>query len=482
MSNQQPVIDFLKNPGNYPDASAVEVIETHGAMVFLAGDYAYKLKKNVSFPYMDYGTLARRQEMCGAEIALNQRTAPEIYLRTQALYLNNNGQVAWDQTDTVADWLVVMRRFDGSQVLDAVASQATLPDSLWQGLADQVATFHQAAAISHTYGGADSLADTVRGNDQMFASYTDVLPRDISKTLSEHSLHCISTLKELLDNRQANGKMRRCHGDLHLRNICLIEGAPVLFDCIEFNDAFATIDVLYDLAFLLMDMEYRGLKAPANLVLNRYLQQTMDYDGLRALPVMLATRAAIRSHVSVAIAKGTGLNSFLEDAARYLDTALGYLQTTHVKLTAVGGLSGSGKSTYAQQLASQTSAIVLRTDVIRKHLAGAGLTEKLPQDWYTPEKSAIVYAEVHRIAASLINAGFSVITDGVYANQEERSAVEAIATTAKARFEGIWMEIPDALAEARLAKRQHDASDADMRIRKMQQTDIKGDIAWKRTG
>jgi len=258
--------------------------------------------------------------------------------------------------------------------------------------------------------------------------------------------------------------VRRCHGDLHLRNICLLDGKPTLFDCLEFSDALASIDVLYDLAFLLMDLEHRGLTDFANLVLNRYLDLTDEDDGLPAMPLFLSLRAAIRAHVTAtAMDQAAHAESTLDMAAearRYLDLAAQLLRPRPRRLVAIGGLSGSGKSTLAAALAPGIGARVLRSDVIRKHLFGVAPETRLPASAYAPEVSHRVYETLGEKAAAALAAGYSVIIDAVSLKPEERRSFAPVAEAAAVPFWGLWLAAPASTMEARLRARRHDASDA----------------------
>ena len=226
-----------------------------------------------------------------------------------------------------------------------------------------------------------------------------------------------AAVRGLLDRRRANGKVRRCHGDLHLRNICLFDDKPTLFDCLEFSDALASIDVLYDLAFLLMDLEHRGLAEFANVVLNRYLDLTGEDDGLAAMPLFLSLRAAIRAHVTAtAMDQAAAAERKQEPAAEarsYLSLAARLLRPRPRRLVAIGGLSGSGKSTLATALAPAIGARVLRSDVIRKRLFGVTPETRLPAHAYAAEISRLVYETLRQRAAAALASGYSVIIDAV---------------------------------------------------------------------
>jgi len=286
----------------------------------------------------------------------------------------------------------------------------------------------------------------------------------------------------LLDRRRMSGKVRRCHGDLHLRNICLFEGKPTLFDCLEFSDALASIDVLYDLAFLLMDLEHRGLTDFANIVLNRYLDLTDEDDGLAAMPLFLSLRAAIRAHVTAAAIDQTThpeqRSNMAAEAHRYLDLAARLLQPQPRRLIAIGGLSGSGKSTLAAALAATIGARVLRSDVTRKRLFGVAPETRLPAQAYAPEVSHRVYEALRRKAAATLAAGYSVIIDAVSLTPEERQSFAAAAKAASVPFSGLWLTAPASTMETRLRARRRDASDASPEVLTQQLRQDAGPIDW----
>ena len=327
--DQTPLRPFLLNPASYPDATTtVTPFETHGAIVFVTDTKAYKLKKAVAFPYMDYGTLSRREAMCAREITLNRRTAPEIYLRAVPITQDASG-LKIGGTGTVIDWLVEMNRFDPTEVLGEKAGRGEVDESLILHLIDKVADFHDTAEAVADSDGYAALHGVALGNDGQFAAFADILPRTETERLTTLTLAALETHSARLTARAQAGKLKRCHGDLHLGNICLYQGKPLIFDCIEFNDAFAVIDTLYDTAFLLMDLDARGLGAFARKAEARYLARMDEADARPLLPVMCSLRAAIRAHVSVAIAKGiadaSARDRFVLAAQGYLAQSLGYL-------------------------------------------------------------------------------------------------------------------------------------------------------------
>ncbi len=352
MEDQRDVIAFLSEPSSYgPAIGRVDVIETHVSLVFLAGDRAYKLKRAVKYPYLDFSTPEHRRRACEAELALNRRTAPTLYLEVRALERTPDGKISFAGNRPAIDWVVVMRRFDQSSLFDALAQTGGLSAPLMHDLAGHIADFHATAERRYDCGGTAALTAIAETKHRclMEARYAG-FSRERIDEIREASSQRLMALGGLLDRRRADGKVRRCHGDLHLRNICFLDGKPTLFDCLEFSDTLASIDVLYDLAFLLMDLDHRGLTDFSNIVLNRYLDLADEDDGLPAMPLFLSLRAVIRAHVT-ATAMDQSAHPQSKEARGYLDLAARLLRPRPCRLVAIGGLSGSGKSTLAAALA-----------------------------------------------------------------------------------------------------------------------------------
>ena len=376
--DQRETIAFLSRAASYgPGVERVETVETHVSVVFLAGERAYKLKRALKLPYLDFLTAQRRREACAAELMLNRRTAPMLYLETRRLGRDPAGRVCFSQEGPEVDWVVAMRRFDQALLFDTLARAGKLDPGLIDRLADHIAQFHQAAERRPDRGGRAALEDIAATNHQLLAAAQGAgFAGERVASILAGWRQALSDTGALLEARRAAGKVRRCHGDLHLRNICLVDGEPTLFDCLEFSEALASIDVLYDLAFLLMDLEHRGLGGLANRVLNRYLDRTGEDDGLAAMPLFLSLRAGIRAHVTAtALAQAKSpqkARDMAAEARRYLDLAH-HVLAPQPRLVAIGGPSGSGKSTLALGLAPELGlrpgARVLRSDVLRKPLA-----------------------------------------------------------------------------------------------------------------
>ncbi len=464
MAEQEEAVAFLSD-------GAERIFSTHISHVFLKGDAAYKLKRAVRFPYIDYSSLAARKAFCGQELELNRRTAPSLYRRVRALTRAKHGGLEWDGPGEPVEYVLEMRRFPDDALFDHMAEHGPIPPALLRELTDIIADFHARAEIALGAG----LKAVIAGNAERLIACCPPLDRAAVEALNEAALAGETRQAQLLARRGAEGLVRRCHGDLHLGNILLLDGHPALFDCIEFSDDFACIDVLYDLAFLLMDLLRRGDAAGASLVANRYLDVSGDEAGLALLPLFISARAAIRAHISVAQGKGA--------AADYLALAAAALRPARPCLLAVGGFSGSGKSTLAAALAPHLSpmpgARVLRTDVLRKRLAGVAPETRLPESAYAKAASLRVYAHLLALAEAALGAGFCVILDAAFLQQAERDAAAALAARLGVAFQGLWLDAPDAVLEARLAARRDDASDAGLEVLRAQRRFAEPAMAWR---
>ncbi len=366
---QAKVLRFLGSPEAYGGGAAtVERMETHASIVFLAGDRAYKVKRAVKYPFLDFSSLEKRYAACRNELKVNARTAPELYLRiAPVLALRRGGfrlGAEGEEGDgggggEVVEWVLVMRRFDQHGLFDRMAEEGRLPLLLMAPLAEEIASFH-ASADRHLAQDVPvaALAAILDDNAAELAGARDAFAPDAASALAETAREMLSALTPLIKARARDGYVRHCHGDLHLRNIVLAENRPVLFDAIEFDDRLAIIDVLYDLAFLLMDLGKRGLHAHANAVLNAYLDaegSTGNLVGLALLPLYLSTRAAIRAKVEALRAaklEGEAADAALSEARAYFDLARRFLIGSRPHLVVIGGLSGSGKSAVSRAIAA----------------------------------------------------------------------------------------------------------------------------------
>lgn len=487
-SAQCEVAAFLSDPANWgAGVTSIDVIETHGAIVYLGGECALKMKRAVRYDYMDFSTLERRRKFCEAELTINRRTAPAIYTGLRAVSRQADGRLAFGTGGDVVEWLVEMRRFDQSLLFDRLARSGGLTPALVERLTDTVAAFHASAERHAGQGWAAAMRDIIESNGAgLRQNGGRGLDPALVEAVLENQTEAVRSLETVLEARQRAGFVRRCHGDLHLGNIVLYDGKPTLFDAIEFNDAFAVIDVLYDLAFLIMDLEHCGLPQLANVALSRYLAHQPDLGGLALLPLYLSCRATVRAKVGMQLAAlhpaaAPGPHAAVNAYLAYAKACFTRLPT---RLIAVGGLSGSGKSTISRALApsldSPPGAIVLRSDVLRKRLFGRPPTERLGPDAYTPEVSRQVYGDMLRRARQALAAGRTAVVDAVYARPEERAEVEKLAADSGVPFFGFWFEAPPEVLLSRIAARHDDASDADAAVLSFQRTFDIGELRWTR--
>jgi uncharacterized protein len=487
--DQTAVIEFMAAPSTHGGA-IVERVETHASVVFLVGERAYKLKRAVKFDYLDFSTPERRQQMCEAEVRLNRRTAPELYRRVLAVTRRADGGLALGGDGAPIDSVVEMNRFDQRGLFDRLAVAGGLQLELMAPLATAIAGFHGSAESRREHGGKAGMAWVIEGNAAGFAEFgrTCLDPAAVSRVIDD-SWHELNARAEILERRRDAGFVRQCHGDLHLRNIVLLNGRPTLFDGVEFNDEISCTDVLYDLAFLLMDLWRRRLPRHANAVLNRYLAEAEEWDALCLMPLFLSCRAAVRAKTSATAAahvhNDDARSGELHATAReYLAMAVRLLHPPRPCLVAVGGVSGSGKSTLAIGLApaigSAPGAIVLRSDETRKQLSGVPLLQHLGSEGYSARMSERVYDTLAERAARVLRGGHSVVVDAVFARPADREAIERVAAAESVPFIGLWLDASDSVLVSRVAQRRNDPSDADAGVVHLQRTQETGAVGWPR--
>jgi aminoglycoside phosphotransferase family enzyme/predicted kinase len=483
--DQSRVMAFLSSPGAHAGA-AVERIDTHASIVFLAGERAWKLKRAVLYDYLDYSTVDRRRAMCEAEVRVNRRTASTLYRGVTAVTRQMDGSLSIGGDGVPVDWLVEMVRFDQHHLFDRLAEAGVLALKLMNPLAQTIARFH-ARADAGRGGGWEAMRRIIDGNATGFAHDAGgILDQPTCQNLTNRARFALDRVGNLLDARRDNGFVRHCHGDLHLRNILLLEGRPTLFDAIEFNDDIASIDVLYDLAFLLMDLWRLGLPNHANLLWNGYLAETMDLEGLPLMPLFMSCRAAVMAKTTATTAnleRDRPRRQMLASTAHdYLALANRLLDPPPPRLVAVGGFSGTGKSTLAMLLASSLGAppgaVVLRSDVVRKRLCHVKPTDRLGLEGYTDEVSERVYATLLEHADTVVRGGFAAIADAVFAKPLDRDAIQHVAAAAGVPFTGMWLEAPEPVLVHRVARRGPDVSDAGAAVIHQQRTYPLGLLRW----
>ncbi|MEJ6849360.1 AAA family ATPase [Sinorhizobium fredii] len=482
--DQAEVVAFLSAP-HVRGADKVEIIETHISCIFLSGNRAYKVKRAVKLPYVDFSTAALRLAACEKEVALNSATAPGLYLGVRRIMRGRDGRLSFDKGDELVDAAIEMVRFDQAALFDRMAVGGKLDAELMARTARMIARFHKGAKIVHQGPGSANIAAVLRINAAGFATSRLFDPVELAD-FEQAFERDLAAYTPLLDAREAAGKVRRCHGDLHLRNICLLNGEPRLFDCIEFNDQIATIDTLYDVAFLLMDLWHRGFPQFANLVMNRYLDESGDEDGFVLLPYFMAIRAAVRAHVTATQIEESGERSdaLAVEARSYFDLALFLLEKRSPRLIVIGGLSGSGKTTVSEKLAAQIGsppgARIIESDRIRKAMYGVVAETRLSADAYRPEISEKVYGEMACRTFSILRAGGSVVAEAVFDKFANRQRIEAAASEAHVPYTAIWLDASPSVLRGRVAERTAGPSDADLNVLCRQLAYDVGDLDWHR--
>jgi aminoglycoside phosphotransferase family enzyme/predicted kinase len=486
--NQRDVVAFLSRQASYGrGVERVDCIETHASYVFLAGGRAFKLKREVRYDYLDFSSVELRRAACNAELSLNRRTAPQLYLRVVAVTRERDGSLAIGGAGTPVDWLVEMARFDQESLFDRLAARDALALSTMPALADAIATLHASAERRSDHGGRDGMQWVIDGNAEAFTTQGQgILDQDACARLIDRTRAALERGGSLLDERRARGFVRWCHGDLHLRNIVLLDGRPTLFDGVEFNDRIACVDVQYDLAFLLMDLWQRDLRQHANVVFNEYLERTGDEGAFGLLPLWLSCRAAVRAKTSATAGRMQGdqarATELKAQARTYLALAGRLIAPPPARLVAIGGLSGSGKSTLAARLApgigAAPGAVLVRSDLVRKSLFGAPALERLGPEAYEADVNRTVYARMAERAGAAVAAGHSVIVDAVFADPAARADIERAARDAGVAFTGLWLEAPPETLAARIRPRHHDASDATVDVLQRQLRAGTGQVGW----
>jgi aminoglycoside phosphotransferase family enzyme/adenylate kinase family enzyme len=440
------LVEALHNPACYEHpVGRVKMIETHISWVFLAGKFAYKLKKPVNFGFLDFSTLSKRHHYCLEELRLNRRFAPQLYLAVVSVGGSPESPVLG--SDPAIDYLVKMKRFARQNELDRMLEHGQLTTGKIEKFADYIAHLHlQAPQVEQRsyFGSPDSIMAPALEN---FSQIRPLLPDDChQKQLAELVNWCQASFKKLrglLKQRKSQGFIRECHGDVHLANMVWLEEQPVLFDCIEFNENFRCIDTINDSAFLLMDLDDRGAGQLGWHFLNRYLEQTGDYQGLPLLNFYKCYRAMVRAKVCCLRSNQPGLSDKEKEldvklAQSYLDLATEYTRPRTTPLIITHGFSGSGKTTFIDQLAPLCGAVSIHSDIERKRMHGMQPTEKSRSEFasgiYTEQANQQTYNRLLKLAELVLVSGLPVIIDATFLAMQQRTQMQQLAKRLKSQF------------------------------------------------
>ena len=469
--------DALRELDAYPHfVDAVEVIETHISWVFLAGDYAYKVKKPLRLPFLDYSTLARREHFCREELRINRRTAPDLYLDVVPI-AGSPPRVRGD--GPVVDWAVRMRRFPQAALLDALATSRGLQPWHVDAFATHVARFHavaERAGADTPYGTADTVAATAAANFDEIAAL-GVPPGQEARlaTLRAWTAAESAALSDRFASRKTAGCVRECHGDLHLGNAFLAGAAVRLFDAVEFDPALRWTDTMDDVAFAYMDFIAHGLPRMAYRFLDGYLERSGDFDGLATLRYYAVYRALVRCKVAC-VRHASAVDEFARHEAglkaeRYLVLASRLAQREPPVLVLMHGPSASGKTVGSQRLLEALGAVRLRSDVERKRLHGIDpMTHAFAppgEGLYGRAQDDATYARLIALARGVLAAGFPVVVDAAFLDRVRREPFAALAHETGAAFEILSCRAPADVLRGRIERRMmkgDDASDAGLDV------------------
>jgi aminoglycoside phosphotransferase family enzyme/predicted kinase len=471
------LIQQMCQPDFYPHAvvEPIRLMQTHVSYVLLTGDYAYKVKKPVNFGFLDYSTLAQRRHFCEEELRLNQRTAANLYL--DVVPIGQDGETYHFGANPAVEYAVKMVQFPQDTLLSALYSRGELTEDLIRTLAEQVAAFHLAADTNdhiRTYGTVAQIRQAFDENYEQTLGYVGgpQTQAQLEETQAATD-HIFATQVDLFQRRVDQNWIRACHGDLHLNNLCYWQNQLYLFDCIEFNEPFRYVDVMYDVGFVVMDLLAKDCRPLATAFLNHYVEQTGDWEGLQLLPLYISRQAYVRAKVTSFLLNDPAIDEATkaqasQTAAPYYRLAWDVVQPQTGRLYLMAGLSGSGKSTTARELARQTGAIHLRSDAVRKHLAGVPLMERGDQSLYSPEMTQKTYSRLLELGLTLAKAGFTVVLDAKYDRETLRQPALDQAQVVGIPAQLLHCTAPPEVLESRVRQRSGDIADANVAVLQQQ--------------
>jgi aminoglycoside phosphotransferase family enzyme/predicted kinase len=458
------LVPDLSSPDCYPHAvREVHVMDTHISRVYLTGDYAYKVKKPVNLGFLDFTTLKARERYCREELALNRRLAPDLYLDVVAVR-GSREHARIDGDGPVIDYAVKMREFPQDALASRMLARGELAPPLLAGLAARIAHFHDTAPADAGRHGTPAAvqAHALQNFEQMASLVATARDRAALATLKTWTLAELARVRPALARRHAEGRVREVHGDLHLGNIVLLDGALVPFDCIEFNAALRWNDVLSEVAFLVMDLVDRGAAGYASLFLDVYLAHSGDYEGLGVLRFFLVYRALVRAKIHLLRARQVEANAgerrrLVSEFRKYVGIARAFARPGRAALLVMHGVTACGKSTAAATLLQCLGAVRLRSDVERKRLAGlppdARTGSPIAGGLYAADRSEATYARLDALARTVLAARYPVIADATFLERRHRSRLAATAQAAGVRWALIDVTAPDAVLRRRVLER-----------------------------
>lgn len=476
LADASRLVAALQSPGAYRHAvGEVEVVETHISWVVIAGEFAYKLKKPVDLGFVDFSTLERRRYFCEAEVRLNRRLAPELYLGVVPI-TGSPAEPVMNGAGEPIEFAVAMRRFPQDAMLSRVLERGELSAGQIDDLAEMIAAFHSRIAVAPTDSPFGSPERVSRPAEENFEHVASGLDDSLVRELANRSKAMFEARREQFGRRRAGGFVRECHGDMHLGNMLLLDGKVTIFDGIEFNDDLRWIDVLSEIAFVVMDFEDRGRPDLARRLLNAYLERTGDYEGVGVLPFYLTYRAMVRAKVASIRSRqadvgGDERERLTAECRGYLGLADRYSQSRRPTLTITHGVSGSGKTTVSQQVLETTGAIRVRSDVERKRLFGLGPRDRGSSELYMEDATERTYGRLAALAMAILRAGFSTVVDAAFLSRRHRDLFRDLASRLDAPFQILDVLADEGVLRRRVAERTRggqDASDAGLDVLDLQ--------------
>ncbi len=475
-----PLIARLLDPAAYPHPTAdIRLIETHISWVFLTGEFVYKVKKPCNLGFLDYSTLENRQRCCAEEVRLSGRFAPELYLGVVPITGPPNAAIVGGP-GTPIEWAVKVRQFDEDSQLDRLFDDQKLTAADCEQLGADIALLQRQLETVDRQAGSgspDTFAATVALNiSQLRAACPDVGPH--ADAVQAWIVTEVARLRDVIEARVAAGKVRHCHGDLHLANIVRHRGRMVAFDAIEFNESLRCIDVANDMAFLAMDLYARGRSDFAARLVNAWIESADDHSAAAVLPLFMVYRAVVRAAVAAirhqqAITHGDAAAAAAArtESNRYLAVAVDLTVARRPTMFVTTGVSGTGKTTLAARIVDATGAVRLRSDVERKRLASMSAIERPDDEYarvlYGEAMTETVYRRLATLATTILQAGTNVVVDATCNTREQRDLLATVAHDLDVPLRWLELDVPAEFVLARVAARQAagtDASDASVDV------------------
>lgn len=488
LSDQSNVIEALSSPETYGNSvDRISIRRSHIALIFFAGEYVYKLKRAVVYPGVDFSTPEKRKLACIAEMKRSTVYAPHLIVGVKPIRRLKNGKIkigghAGEEIDTV----IVEKRLPNKAILSFRLPSSDFDRFEAMDLAEHLADLHTKAKTFHSKWGIDVIKNIILENESILSCFPSCINLTELNTLTRHSLEILHKNESLIKFRQKSGHVKKCHGDLLLSNIAYDNGKFLFFSPIEYNDSLDCIDTLYDLAFLTMDLELRGLRRIANILFNHYMSYMNDIEGFPLMGLYQSMRAASRAAVCAKTSvflEGEEKQHTIEQTRKYFELAKHFLINFKPVLIACGGLSGSGKSRVARRIGGLMNpapgAVILRDDVVKKQITGLALHQRFNKTTDTPAFEKVVYEVLRQQATCALSAGSTVILDALFQNEYERLAAEKLAESLNIPFIGLWMDAPLSVRTQRVKSRGQKPSDIRKEVEPECQLCLEtGHISW----